>query len=67
MQQSASKRLKTIILAFGMVSFLVASGLNGPQAEDENIKIFDGHKKIIVVNGYSTSFTWPKTPLYFGP
>lgn len=42
-----------------------------PASAKQNLKIFDGTSKAIVVNGYSTSFRWPallqnKLDLYFG-
>ena len=43
-------------IAGGLTSVLV--GQNGSAAK--KLKLFDGKPKVIIVNGYSTSFQWPR-------
>jgi hypothetical protein len=45
--------MRTTILAIALLS-------TSPVCAAENLKIFDGKAKTVVVNGYSTSFQWPK-------
>ncbi len=65
-----SKRIKTcfdgqnlvFVLAFTciLVEQIIASAfVNQNERTNKKIKIFDGRPKIIIVNGYSTSFHWP--------
>jgi len=69
-------RLERLIFSLAVICILAAGGYavagnirNKPG--NEKIKIFDGKLKVIVVNGYSTSFRWPvilqnKLDRYFG-
>lgn len=38
----------------------IAAGAEQPTERDNQLRIFDGEPKIVIVNGYSTSFHWPK-------
>jgi len=52
-------RLKKLAVFLTVICILTA-GYGQSKAESKIIKIFDGRPKVIVVNGYSTSFQWPR-------
>jgi hypothetical protein len=52
-------RLKKLPVYFTVICILTA-GHTQTRAGGKKLKIFDGKPKIIVVNGYSTSFQWPR-------
>lgn len=60
----ASFRWKKLTSAFAVICILAAGGYasaanNRNKLANDKIKIFDGKPRVIVVNGYSTSFHWP--------
>ncbi|MHC4545863.1 MAG: alpha/beta hydrolase fold domain-containing protein [Planctomycetota bacterium] len=57
--RSVYHRFKKSAIFFAVICIL-AAGYGQSKASDEKIKIFDGKSKVIVVNGYSTSFHWPR-------
>jgi hypothetical protein len=44
----------------GLLLTGLAAGHGQSKAAGRKLKIFDGKPKVIVVNGYSTSFQWPR-------
>jgi len=59
-----SLRWNKIAAIFAAICMLTAGGrasaLDDPgKPAGENLKIFDGKSKVIIVNGYSTSSHWP--------
>ena len=62
--QRGSFRWKKLISVLAVICILAAGGHasaanNRNKPTNEKIKIFDGKPRVIVVNGYSTSFHWP--------
>lgn len=72
--RSGNFRKRQLIAVFAVIFIFVACASAVAQrggAGSRRIKIFDGKSKVIVVNGYSTSFGWPgilqnKVDRYFG-
>jgi len=70
--RSVYHRSKKLSIFFAVICILTPLEVNGllltgltaghgqSKANGEKIKIFDGKPKVIVVNGYSTSFQWPR-------
>ncbi len=70
--RSISHRLKKSAIFFAVICILaplevdglpltgLAAGHGQGKAGGKKIQIFDGKPKVIVVNGYSTSFQWPR-------
>ena len=51
--------LITTIAAVVLVEVYAAT-VSAQQSSNRGLKLFDGEPKALVVNGYSTSFQWPK-------
>ncbi len=57
-------RWEKLAAVFAVICILTADrGISEPDGrgkpDGEKLKIFDGKSKLIIVNGYSTSFRWP--------
>jgi len=52
--------LMLLLFIAGMTSFAAATSTGKEQTDRSVYRIFDRRKKTIIVNGYSTSFNWPK-------
>ena len=57
--RSIYHRLKKLAVFLTVICILTA-GYSQSRAGGRKLKIFDGKPKVIVVNGYSTSFHWPR-------
>ena len=57
--RSIYRRLKTLPVFLTVICVLAAS-YGQSRAGGRKLRIFDGKPKVIVVNGYSTSFQWPR-------
>ena len=64
-RENQTGSFKWVLLAIVSIICILTSGKSVSAADEQNrlanekLKIFDGKSKIIVVNGYSTSFHWP--------
>lgn len=58
--QRKKSAILTLLFIVGITSFAVADSTGREQVDRNTYQIFDGRKKTIIVNGYSTSFNWPK-------